>query len=84
MPAWGQVLLGETLATMTFILVVLYVKDHIEKNPQNEIVATFAVPVSLVAMISAYGQISGAVMNPCLLTASVVWLNLAAGYERGV
>lgn len=79
-PAYGQVLLAETIGTGMFVLMVLFIKLECEQNPQNAYNACLTIPVGLYAIVTMFSEISGGIVNPGFIIAGICWQNLTWMY----
>lgn len=76
-PSYGQVMLGETIATFVFVMMVLTMKKAInDKAPA--IVCLLAIGITFQMCVEMFSEVSGGVFNPAIALSLILW-NAFAG-----
>ena len=77
-PSYGQVMLGETIATFVFVMMVLTMKKAINDKATPAIIGLLAIGITFQMCVEMFSEVSGGVFNPAIALSLILW-NAFAG-----
>ena len=80
-PAYGQVMLAETIGGFFYVIMVLFAKREIAENDRDPTVWVASMAVALYVCQDMFRDVSGGFCNPALALAQIIWQNFAKNMD---